>query len=78
MRYQLTKLRDTELARAVRLVRERPLVARRRRVQAAVLGTRLDVLTALERIDDADHGLRREVLLWLVGLIAANVRSSHR
>lgn len=71
VRYQLPKLRNTELARAVRLVRERPLVARGRRVQTTVLVARLDVLAALERVDDADHGLRREVLLWLVGCVAA-------
>ena len=71
VRYQLPKLRNTELARAVRLVRERPLVARGRRVQTTVLVARLDVLAALERVADADHGLRREVLLWLVGCVAA-------
>lgn len=71
----LGKLGHAVLTRAVRLFRQRPVLAVRRRGQAAVLRARLDLLATGQAIEHLDDGFGREVLLRVS---VSHVRSSCR
>lgn len=62
----LSKVRHAVLAGSVRLRRQRALLARGRRVQAAVLRPPLGLLATLQGVEDLDHRLRRQVLVDVI------------